>query len=85
MSRSAGREVFARKSRIAANNSRGRSTYGTCPEPSIRTSCAPIAFAAASDDASGIGSLVPVAGKVATAEVIEWTPTFLAEGVVLEP
>ena len=26
-----------------------------------------------------------VAGKVATAEVIEWTPTFLAEGVVLEP
>lgn len=26
-----------------------------------------------------------VVGKVATAEVIEWTPSFLAEGVVLEP
>lgn len=26
-----------------------------------------------------------VTGNVATAEVIEWTPSFLAEGVVLEP
>lgn len=40
-------------------------------------------------DRAGIEALAQtdpfVAGNVATAEVIEWTPSFLAEGVVLEP
>lgn len=40
-------------------------------------------------DRAGIEALAQtdpfVMGKVATAEVIEWTPSFLAEGVVLEP
>ena len=54
---------------MAENNASGFSTYGTWPEPSKMTRVAFIAFAAAWDDARGIGSSRPCTTSVGTVTV----------------